>query len=103
MSPRPNQRRNRSGIEGFVICLFISPLIAFLIVAILKTLPERVDTRSAEEHSKYDKRRQAVYLTARPFVSLALFVALLGAVLFGAAYLIEEQESVPYDQTHVIR
>jgi hypothetical protein len=73
-------RRNKYGVDWFLVALIFSPLVAFVLLAVSKTGPERplrpIDTLSPEALRAHWRRRE-LQAVVRSLVSLALFVALL--------------------------
>jgi hypothetical protein len=94
-------RRNRYGAEWFLVALVFSPLVAFVLLAILKEGPPRlrpIDTLSPEALQAL-RRRRDIQAIVSPLVGVALIIAFFAVTIFGVHHVIEQKKKdAAFDQ-----
>ena len=101
-------RRNRYGAEWFLVAIIVasvalvfSPLVAFVLLAILKEGPPRlrpIDTLSPEALQAL-RRRRDIQAIVSPLVGVALIIAFFAVTIFGVHHVIEQKKKdAAFDQ-----
>ena len=109
-------RRNRYGAEWFLVALVFSPLVAFVLLAILKEGPPRlrpIDTLSPEALQALRRRRDIqaivsplvgvalirILFIGRCIIIVALIIAFFAVTIFGVHHVIEQKKKdAAFDQ-----
>jgi hypothetical protein len=93
-------RRNRSGANWFLVALVFSPLVAFVLLAILKEGPPRVrlvDTMTPDEWRAH-RRRRDIQAVVGSLAVVALILGFFALMFFSVYHGVEQNKQAGFDQ-----